>query len=231
MAYALDRCGMDSVEGLSAPQEESSNLVYYLLQSLREAEGLSFREALLQAHGGDFGFYKKLDPDNSGAVSEVAWMACMGSEFGKRALKKRKKADDWLHMLLHTLKRGCGDTSLTLEQAHDCEQTFGLVSRLIDDDGLVYKEELVRAHGGDYNVFAEMDLDRSGEVTTEEWMRWLHAEHDRKGLPKGDHWLGQLLYTLRQASRRTYPPPLIHTYNVSSSNVHARIASDSYNLV
>jgi hypothetical protein len=69
-------------------------------------------------------------------------------------------------MLLHTLRRGCGEMSedeeevclgerhgLMAEQEKAVIEIYGLIAGLIQDDGTVSKEELVKAHGGDYKVW------------------------------------------------------------------------------
>jgi len=54
---------------------------------------------------------------------------------------------------------------LSGERAGRCEEVYQLVAGLEGEDGVMSKEELVRAYGGDYSFFEELDSDRDKAVT------------------------------------------------------------------
>jgi hypothetical protein len=67
-----------------------------------------------------------------------------------------------LHTFLHTMRRGCGIESedevedvnirqgLTPQQEAECDKVYLLVASLIDaEDGVIRKEDLVKAHDGE----------------------------------------------------------------------------------
>jgi hypothetical protein len=67
-------------------------------------------------------------------------------------------------------------------------------------DGLLSKDELVAAHGGDFKIFAKLDTDGNGMISQDEFLAYLKSRHAEKGAKKaekGDQWLRQLLFTLR----------------------------------
>ena len=92
--------------------------------------------------------------------------------FQEKAAKGVDKANKWLHSLVHTLRRGCGEdvsTELTEDQRAQVEACFGLVSKAIADDGVVTKAELVKVQGADFKLFERIDADTTGEVTLAKW--------------------------------------------------------------
>ena len=70
-------------------------------------------------------------------------------------------------------------------------------------DPAVSKEQLVRAHGGDYSVFERMDTDADGRISLEEWLAWLQAEHQRKG-KHGDKHTRTFLHTLKTGATQCH---------------------------
>ena len=72
---------------------------------------------------------------------------------------------------------------------------------LADGDGLVSREEFVRAHNGEYKVFDKLDTDSDGNVDADEWHAFLKETHEKKGR-KGDQWLLSLIHTLRDNIRQ-----------------------------
>lgn len=72
-------------------------------------------------------------------------------------------------------QKSCIDDEVGLERLYD------LVAALSDDtDGILYKEDVVHAHGGDEEGFFELlEADVSGTVTKSQWLdflqRWTRA--------------------------------------------------------
>ena len=92
------------------------------------------------------------------------WNAFFANTFAQHAVTRRLKADRWLRSQLYSLRRGCGVVELSHEQLEDVAKTYGMVSKLIQDDGFVYKEELVNANGGDASLVQGMEVaSRSGD--------------------------------------------------------------------
>jgi len=81
----------------------------------------------------------------------------------------------------------------------EAEIVFGLVASLNNnkDDEVMHKDELIKAHHGDFHLFDELDFDSDGRVTSEEWHAFLKRNHAEKA-HKGDEWLRSMFHTLRQ---------------------------------
>ena len=60
----------------------------------------------------------------------------------------------------------------------------------------VRKEDLVRAHNGDFKVFEKMDKNSDGEVTLDEWIVFLKRTKKKKGPKKWEKWITGFLTTL-----------------------------------
>ena len=83
--------------------------------------------------------------------------------------------------------------------AAEVEEVYSKLAAQDDDDSLMSKEELVRAHQGDHGLFEQLDADADGNVTLEEWVGFCKENHAKKGKrkpEKGDNWLGTMLHTL-----------------------------------
>ena len=79
------------------------------------------------------------------------------------------------------------------ELGMEAERVFNLIAA--HDEGSansITKEELVAAHGGDFNIFSTIDDDGDGIVSRYEWHRWLNVTHEAQG----DRWLASVLHTL-----------------------------------
>jgi len=85
----------------------------------------------------------------------------------------------------------------------ECGEVFTLVAAAGGDSHTIRKEDLVRAHKGDFKIFSSMDLDGDGDVTLLEWMKFIRATVAKKKA-KGQTWLKSLLTTLR-TNVRTAP--------------------------
>ena len=72
---------------------------------------------------------------------------------------------------------------------------YGSGSDTDSDDDTIHKSELVRAQGGDFGLFAGMDIDGDGKVTREEWVEFLGQKYQEKG-DRGAKWLTHLLNTM-----------------------------------
>lgn len=74
--------------------------------------------------------------------------------------------------------------SLTAHQLEDAGRVYGLVAQrdasLSGDPGLLYKEELVAAHGGEYRKFRKLPCSPDGVVAEGDWVEWLQRRHVRK---------------------------------------------------
>lgn len=88
---------------------------------------------------------------------------------------------------------------LSEAQRSEAVRVFQVVASIINKDGLVTKDELAAAMGGDIHIFDDMDLDQDGLVSLENFAAFVAKVHTEKG-GKGDTWLKNLLYTLRSAS-------------------------------
>ena len=76
-----------------------------------------------------------------------------------------------------------------------------MISALLEDDGKMSKEELIKAQGGDYRFFASLDADKSGSVSPLEWILWLrtqHAQRSAQKVSKGDQWFELLMHGLKR---------------------------------
>jgi len=62
--------------------------------------------------------------------------------------------------------------------------------------GPVTKEVIVRAQGGDFHLFENLDTDNNGEVSLLEWEAYINKTHNEKGPRKGPSWLASLLYSM-----------------------------------
>ena len=113
------------------------------------------------------------------------WNAFFANTFAQHAVTRRLKADRWLRSQLYSLRRGCGVVELSHEQLEDVAKTYGMVSKLIQDDGFVYKEELVNANGGDASPCrawrslpaAAWSLSRNSNAT---WPNGIRTKRDRR---------------------------------------------------
>jgi len=68
------------------------------------------------------------------------------------------------------------------------------------DQGLMDKEELVLAHGGDMQPFEKLDSSSDGSVTKDDWLGYLHLiyqEREEKTEGEGGQWVTTLLHTLK----------------------------------
>lgn len=74
-----------------------------------------------------------------------------------------------------------------------------LFSFMAGEDGTLDKEELIRAHGGDFKIFEAIDADSSNVVSEAEWREWLHKKHEQKGkdTQKAWKWLRSFVDTLK----------------------------------
>lgn len=77
-----------------------------------------------------------------------------------------------------------------------CKQVFQLVAASGGEIDTVRKEDLVRAHKGEDEIFEEMDLDSSGDITLLEWMKFIRVTVQAKGA-QGQEWLQSWLTLLR----------------------------------
>lgn len=83
-------CGTESVEAITAVQEASCREVYKKLAALAEADGGSFKDALIQAHGGGDDLHTTRIPTNSLCiplhVACVCVCVCACSKWGTLSL-------------------------------------------------------------------------------------------------------------------------------------------------
>jgi hypothetical protein len=94
-------------------------------------------------------------------------------------------------------------TGLIDQQRRDAEEVYGLIAGLIQDDGTVSKEELVKAHGGNYAAFDVLDTNQNGTIELDEWLAFCQASHKDKCadppiIEVGDMWLDEFFFTLRR---------------------------------
>ena len=92
-------------------------------------------------------------------------------------------------------------SSLSSSQRNEVGRTFAQVAaRSNSPDGVVTKEELVKAMGGDFHVFEAMDVDHDQLVDLANFTAFVEDRHRAKG-DHGDAWLHDFLYTLQSAER------------------------------
>ena len=108
-------------------------------------------QELVQAQGGDFGLFEKLDPEGTGSVGKEAWVRYFEEVHRTKTEQHggdRKQADHWLRDMTSTLRQGCGIPDVTSAQHEEIDHVFDLVAGLDDYAGIIKKEALVKAHGG-----------------------------------------------------------------------------------
>ena len=209
-------CGMELEEeteeeqardGLLDRQIAECEEVYTLVAGLLEDDGRLHKEELVKAHGGDYRVFEKMDTDHDNTVSLDEWKAWIVAKHRAKAggpdaaEPAWRKADSWLSSLLFTLKRGCGVVDLTQEQIEESHRVYRLIAEMVDKDGVLQKDELVKAHGGDYQIFQSLDADQSGAVSSSEWILWLRTTHAAQpGVKEGDEWLRNFLFTLERGA-------------------------------
>ena len=90
---------------------------------------------------------------------------------------------------------------LTPEQERAAEDVYGLVGGLIEADGTVSKEELVKAYGGDYKVDHMSRIVHSTEMAIMDWWltrRWQVFEKMDVDGSKSVTWEAPLALSLTQ---------------------------------
>ena len=112
-------------------------------------DGIISKEELIDAQGGDYRLFQHMDADNGGSVSKLEWLIFMRGTHAQKSLTSIKKGDKWLDHLMFTLRRGCGMSEMTLAQEREARDVYNIVANLKSKDGLMSKEDLVQAQGGD----------------------------------------------------------------------------------
>jgi len=97
-------------------------------------------------------------PKGTGTATQETWKTYFCTEHERRAADgKVHKADHWLNDILSTLKRGSGVPDLSSEQREEVNEVFDLVAGLGEHVGIIRKEALVKANGGDFHLFEHLD--------------------------------------------------------------------------
>ena len=91
---------------------------------------------------------------------------------------------------------------LSIEQRQELEEAFQTVASLITtgEQGVVTKDELIRAMGGDFKAFEAMDCDDDARMTLDNFMQYVVQRYQDKGARR-DRWLHDFLYTLRRSGK------------------------------
>jgi len=79
------------------------------------------------------------------------------------------------------------------------EEVFVAVANLNGDSDVITKDELMTAQGGDDKAFEDMEISENGEVTIEEFMKYLAKNVDKKedrNAGGGVKWVKHLCHTL-----------------------------------
>jgi len=135
----------------------------------------------------------------------VEWLTWIKATHHEKQALKTDAGNHWLDSLLTQLEAGFDDfderynaesglDAAWAESSQEAEDVFKLVAaRHPDGDHIsITKEELVKAHDGDYGIFDKIDVDSDGNLTLDEWYDWLKRTH----LEKGGAWLTSILHTL-----------------------------------
>ena len=193
---SLDLADADDVSELVLPDTEFATVVFRLTAGAGGDKNTVRREDLLAAHNGDFKVFEGMDTDASGDITLEEW-----NTFLKRKMKaKGKKGQMWVSNFLNTLNVNLNKT-LALADLGLAKTVFRQIAAVGGDDKTVRKEDLIRAHRGDFKIFDSMDMDDSGEVTETEWIAYLRDMKRIKGAKnpeKGEKWVSSFLGTMSQ---------------------------------
>jgi len=175
---------------IDAEHAEAAHEVFKLVSSAGGDMDSMRKEDFVKAKG-DPDFFDMMDTDEDGVAVVSEWYSFLTAQSAGRG----ESGNKWLGEYLAELKKQV--LTFVDENEQNATEVFHLLAEEGGDMFTIRKEDLVRAHKGDFKIYEAMDGDADGSVTIAEWRDWLWATRDKKGPGKGPKWLKQLLTTLR----------------------------------
>jgi len=170
---------------------EEARETYDMINALEPAGGGITEAKLTQAQKGNFGLFKKIDPDASGTVTYEEWIGYIQ----KTHETKGDKGDRWVSSFLHTVRRHlkpgegtlqiriCSGWELKLDQASEA-----FLSLVGQEDDLLTAELFYSAStqhtaalfGAEFRSMHQSPGTPEG-VSLDAWVAWARRAHSQEG--------------------------------------------------
>jgi len=170
-----------------------------------KGEPVLSKEELVEAHGGDFHLFAKLDVDQSGFVDANEFTTFLTAQAAEKEAKHAGKhaGHHWLQALLDTLshghKRAVGRRAQDPDtQMQNAVEIFGKVAALSSDDTIA-EADLITAQGGNFHLFHKISGEDGTAISLEQWKAYIstsRTEHESKHEGGGGKWLHNFVDTL-----------------------------------